>query len=168
MENDEATLHPPKAPPDLNGLSIQTGSNVIAVDVETTGLSPHRGHRVIEIAAVKIVAGQLCEAFHSLIDCGRIIPEAVQRINGITDAMLMGQPKSADVFSAFRNFIGNATLLAHNAPFDGSFIRHEFGRLGWGFRNPMRCTLELSRRRFPRLDNHRLEAVFGHTALHRE
>jgi DNA polymerase III epsilon subunit family exonuclease len=135
---------------------------VIAVDVETTGLSAARGHRVIEIAAVRIAAGQLGEAFHSLIDCGRPIPEAIQKINGITDEMLMGQPKPEAVFFKFRNFVGNSTLVAHNAAFDGPFIRHEFGRLGWGFRNPMRCTLELSRRRLTCLPNHRLETVFRH------
>lgn len=133
---------------------------IIAVDVETTGLSPLRGHRVIEIAAVEIVSGQIGNTFHSLIDCGRFIPQQVQQINGITNDMLSGKPKPETVFGQFRDFVGNATLLAHNAPFDGSFIRHEFGRLGWGFGNPMQCTLELSRRRFPRLPNHRLETVF--------
>ena len=140
---------------------IEKNEPLIAVDVETTGLSPLRG-RVIEIAAVKISSGQLKDVFHSLIDCGRPVPEPVQRINGITNEMLIGQPKPEAVFSAFRNFVGHSTLLAHNAPFDGSFIRHEFGRLGWGFGNPMRCTLQLSRRRFPRLENHRLETVFRH------
>jgi DNA polymerase III subunit epsilon len=150
----------PKIRPDAIG--AVKPETIIAVDVETTGLSPLRGHRVIEIAAVKIVSGQPGEAFHSLIDCGQTIPDSVQRINGITDEMLIGQPKPETVFAKFRDFVGNSTLLAHNAPFDGSFIRHEFGRLGWGFRNRMRCTLEMSRQRFPRLPDHRLETVFRH------
>lgn len=141
---------------------INKTETIIAVDVETTGLSPARGHRVIEIAAVKIVAGQLGDTFQSLIDCGRDIPEPVQRINGITNEMLVGHPKPETVFAHFRDFVENSTLLAHNAPFDLSFIRHEFGRLGWGLRNPMRCTLQMSRQRFADLPNHRLETVFRH------
>lgn len=169
MNNDTSELPPPNAVRNHNGPVTKTEPHgtgilktetIIAVDVETTGLSPIRGHRVIEIAAVKIVSGQPGDTFHSLMDCGRPIPEPVQRINGITNEMLIGRPKPETVFADFRDFIGNATLLAHNAPFDGSFIRHEFGRLGWSFQNPLRCTLQLSRQRFPGLPNHRLETVF--------
>jgi DNA polymerase III subunit epsilon len=103
---------------------------IVAFDVETTGLSPLRGHRVIEIGAVRIVNGASREEFHSLIDCGGSISMSSQRIHGITPAMLRGQPQPSVAFAAFRNFIGQAPLAAHNARFDMSFLRHEFGRLG--------------------------------------
>jgi DNA polymerase-3 subunit epsilon len=64
---------------------------VVAFDVETTGLSPHRGHRVIEIGAVRVLNGKFGEEFHSLIDCGGRISMSAQRIHGITPAMLRGQ-----------------------------------------------------------------------------
>ena len=56
---------------------------IVAFDVETTGLSPHRGHRVIEIGAVRVVNGAFTEEFHSLIDCGGSISMSAQRIHGI-------------------------------------------------------------------------------------
>jgi DNA polymerase-3 subunit epsilon len=132
---------------------------IVAVDVETTGLSPQRGHRVIEIGAVRIVNGAFTEEFHSLIDCGGSISMSAQRIHGITPAMLRGQPPPAAAFAAFRAFIGQALLVAHNAPFDISFLRHEFGRLGWPLPNRSLCTLQACRRRLIRLSDYRLETV---------
>jgi DNA polymerase-3 subunit epsilon len=137
---------------------VRTGE-LIAFDVETTGLSPHRGHRVIEIGAVRVVNGKFVEEFQSLIDCGGNISMSAQRIHGITPAMLRGQPPPPVAFAAFRDFIGQAPLAAHNARFDMSFLRNEFGRLGWPVPNRVLCTLEISRRRFRRLPNYRLETV---------
>jgi DNA polymerase-3 subunit epsilon len=132
---------------------------VVAFDVETTGLSPHRGHRVIEIGAVRVVNGAFGEEFHSLIDCGGSISMSAQRIHGITPAMLRGQPPPTDVFAAFRDFIGRAPLAAHNARFDMSFLRNEFSRLGWPLPNRSLCTLEACRQRLRMLPDYRLETV---------
>ncbi len=137
-------------------------NEIVALDVETTGLSPQRGHRVIEIGAVRVVNGELTEEFHSLIDCGVSISMSAQRIHGITPAMLRGQPPPAVAFGAFRNFIGHALLVAHNAPFEISFLQHEFGRLGWPLSNRFRCTLRTSRRRLHMLPDYRLETVARH------
>lgn len=134
------------------------GTSVV-VDVETTGLSPLAGHRIIEIGAISLKEGRLIDEFESLVDCGRTISKSAQRINGITDMMLRNQPKPKFVFNGFRNFIGDSTLIAHNANFDRLFIRHEFERLGWQFLNHTICTLDLSRRMIPSLPNHRLETV---------
>ena len=140
-----------------------TGSiEAVAVDVETTGLSPAYGHRVIEIAAVRVSGNGLGEEFHSLIDCGRKISPGARQVHGITDVMLWGQPLPDFAFDNFRRFVGNSNLVAHNAAFDRAFLRHEFGRLGWQFNNRMHCTLALSRRHFSDLADHRLETVFRH------
>ena len=64
----------------------------VVVDVETTGLSPRHGHRVIEIGAVAVEEGAVVGEFTTLIDAGVPIPPAVQAIHGITDEMLEGQP----------------------------------------------------------------------------
>jgi len=117
---------------------------IIAVDVETTGISPLRGHRIIEIGAVRINRGELTDEFHSLIDCGRPSSIRAQQVHGITPAMLVNQPAPIEAFSAFRDFVGNARLAAHNAAFDRQFLRHEYGRLGWRLANRTLCTLEPS------------------------
>ena len=62
----------------------------------------------------------------------------------------------------FLEFIADAPLVAHNAAFDMSFIRHELGRLGLGLPNRGICTVKLSRRLYPRLPSHKLEAVARH------
>jgi DNA polymerase III subunit epsilon len=76
--------------------------------------------------------------------------------------MLRGQPPPDVVLAAFRDYIDGALLVAHNARFDMAFLRHEFSRLKWPLTNRSSCTLELSRRRLPRLPNHRLETVARH------
>jgi DNA polymerase-3 subunit epsilon len=136
--------------------------NIVAIDVETTGLSPIQGHRVIEIAAVRFSSAGLGEEFHSLINCGRSIPPSVQRVHGISDRMLHGQPLPDSVFKRFKKFVGDCVLVAHNASFDCAFLHQEYIRQGWTFCNPVQCTLNLSRRVLPHLRNYRLETVFRH------
>ena len=133
----------------------------VVLDVETTGLSPGRD-RVIEIGAVAGEAGHIIDEFHSLIDPGRPTPWPAQRVNGITDAMLRGQPLPREVLPDFHRFLGQSALVAHNAPFDLGFLRSEFAGLGFGLANRYHCTLQLCRRAFPSLPNHRLETVARH------
>jgi DNA polymerase-3 subunit epsilon len=73
--------------------------------------------------------------------------------------MLRGQPPPAAVFAAFRAFIGQVPLAAHNAAFDMSFLRNEFSRLGWPLPNRTLCTLEACRRRLRMLPDYRLETI---------
>ncbi len=138
------------------------GARCIVVDVETTGLSPGSGDRVIEVGAVAIEAGIALAEFHSLVYVKKRVPLLVQQIHGITNEMLVGKPEPEEVFPRFREFIGNSILVAHNAQFDIRFLQHELGRLGLGLNNRYRCTLEMSRKRYPWLPNHKLETVFRH------
>jgi DNA polymerase III subunit epsilon len=144
----------------------------VVVDLETTGLSPRQGHRVIEIGAVAVENGAVVGEFTTLIDAGIPVPPVVQAIHGITDEMLAGQPKPEEVLPLFYAFIADSILVAHNAAFDVSFIRHEFARLKMGLPNRHVCTLEMSRLRFPRLIDRTLETVYLHlfpeTGLHRQ
>jgi len=134
-------------------------NGLVVFDVETTGLSPMRGHRIIEIGAVRLEKGTITTSFHSLIACGRPISKGAQRVHGITDDMLHGRPPPEEVFEDFRAFISKSMLVAHNARFDRSFLRNEFSRLGWGLPNRMLCTLKRSRQRLPELPNFKLETI---------
>jgi DNA polymerase-3 subunit epsilon len=133
----------------------------VVLDVETTGLSPGRD-RVIEIGAVAGEGERITGEFHSLIDPARPVPWPAQRVHGITDAMLRGQPLPHEVLPDFYRFLGQGALVAHNAPFDLGFLRSEFARLGLGLANRYHCTLQLCRKAFPSLPNHRLETVVRH------
>ena len=122
----------------------------VVVDLETTGLSSRRD-RIIEIGAVAGEGRLITDEFHSLIDAGQPIHRQAQRVHGISEAMLRGQPQPEEVLTKFYRFLGRSSLVAHNAPFDVGFLRHEFGRLGLGLTNRHYCTLRLARQRFPRL-----------------
>lgn len=134
-------------------------SKLFVIDLETTGLSPTRGDRVIEIAAVAVERGRIIREFQTLLQVPRLISRHAARVHGITNGMLAGQPFPEEVYPAFRDFIGDSVLIAHNARFDIAFLTHEFGRLGMALANRHICTLHLARKKFPGLSNHRLETV---------
>ena len=134
----------------------------VVFDVETTGLSPVYGDRVIEIGAIAVEKKQIAGEFHSLVNVGKRIPFPAHQIHGITNDMLTGQPLPEEAFPRFHAFVGDGILVAHNARFDVGFLKYEFSRLGLGLSNKYLCTLEMSRRRFPRLRNHKLETVYRH------
>jgi DNA polymerase III subunit epsilon len=107
----------------------------VTFDVETMGLFPAKGHEIIEIGAVAVNGDEMGEEFQSLICPTEPISEAANKVRGITAQMLVGQPKPEDVLPSFEQFIGNSTLVAHNADFDMNFLNHEFGRLGLNLNN---------------------------------
>lgn len=93
----------------------------VAFDTETTGLSSIED-AIVEIAAVRVVDGQITEEFSQLIDPERPMPADASAVNHITDDMLRGKPKIYEVLPAFRAFVGDDVVAAHNASFDGLFI----------------------------------------------
>ena len=123
---------------DLNGICIE---RTVVFDVETTGLSPRLGDRVIEIGAVALNGEKIVDEFHSLIRVDQPIHPAAQRIHGITEKMLSGQPRPEQVIPQFHVFIENSVLVAHNANYDMMFMGSEFARLNLDFRNVFFCTL---------------------------
>jgi DNA polymerase III subunit epsilon len=134
----------------------------VVVDLETTGLSPRQGHRIIEIGAVAVEGGAISDEFTTLVDAGVPVPIEVQAIHGITDEMLEGSPKTEEALPRFREFIGDSALVAHNAAFEVTFLRHELARLKLCLPNHHVCTLEMSRRLLPRLPDYTLEMVYLH------
>ncbi|WP_035025348.1 DNA polymerase III subunit epsilon [Enterovibrio calviensis] len=105
---------------------------IIVLDTETTGMNReggpvYEGHKIIEIGAVEIVNRKLTgRHFHVYIKPDREIdPEAIS-VHGITDEFLVGKPEYAAIHEEFLAFIKGAELVAHNAPFDVSFMDHEF------------------------------------------
>jgi DNA polymerase-3 subunit epsilon len=100
----------------------------VVLDTETTGLSHLDGHRVIEIACVEVDEGMPTgKSFHCYIDPERDNDPDAERVHGISRAFLIGKPRFGDteVVDAFLEFVGDATLVAHNAGFDRAFINYE-------------------------------------------
>jgi len=133
---------------------------VVVFDTETSGLSPQRHDRIIEIGAVKLNENGIVDEFSSLIDADVLISPYAQAIHGISPQMLCGQPQPAQVFRAFQQFVGYLPLIAHNASFDRNFLHAEYARLGYRLTNKIECTLQLSRKRLANLPNHKLETVY--------
>lgn len=138
------------------------GVTFVAFDTETTGFNA-RGGRVVEIAGVKFTLdGKVHGAFQSLINPGMPIPYGAMRVHGITDEDVHGQPDARHVLSQFFSFLDgpDTVLVAHNAPFDINFLRHEIARHDLRVpQNRVMDTLTLSRRYFRHLPNHRLATV---------
>ncbi|MBN2569843.1 MAG: 3'-5' exonuclease [Deltaproteobacteria bacterium] len=134
----------------------------VALDIETTGLSPRKGHRMIEIGAVAIEEGCMTEEFESLVSVERKISPKVQRIHGISNDMLINQPKFGDIFPRLQFFLKDSIIIAHNAWFDMDFLRREAGRLSMTLNNRYICTMEMSKKRYPGLLNYKLDTVYRH------
>lgn len=101
----------------------------VVLDLETTGLDPQLGHRVIEIALIRVQDG-VEQRFSSLVHPGMAIPVEGQAIHGIDDAMVDQAPRFEDLTSTLETMLQGAVLVAHNASFDLSFLEAEYGRLG--------------------------------------
>ena len=131
-------------------------TRAVLFDTETTGLEPHLGHRVIEIAALELNNDlPTGKHFHALIHPERDVPEDATRIHGFTLADLAGKPCFAEIVNELMDFFGDAQLIAHNAPFDFAFLDHEFRLLKLAPLSMHRMidTLALAKVRFPGMPN---------------
>jgi len=98
----------------------------VVVDLETTGASPKKGAAITEIGAVKVRGGEQIGEFSSFVNPLAAIPEYITDMTGITDLMLAQAPVIDEIFPTFLEFAGSHTetvLVAHNAPFDLSFLK---------------------------------------------
>ncbi|MCR9224777.1 MAG: DNA polymerase III subunit epsilon [Hyphomonas sp.] len=126
----------------------------IAFDTETTGLEWDKDDRVIELGAVELInhvpSGK---TFQTYINPGRPVSEATIRITGITDDDLVDKPGFEDptIVDAFLEFIGDATLVAHNAKFDRGFLNMELQRCGKSIIPEERWvdTVAIARKKYP-------------------
>jgi DNA polymerase III epsilon subunit family exonuclease len=98
----------------------------VIVDLETTGASPKKGAAITEIGAVKVKNGEYLGNFESFVNPLTPIPEYITQMTGITDLMLAKAPVIDEILPAFLEFAGSAEqtiIVAHNAPFDLSFLK---------------------------------------------
>ena len=98
----------------------------IVLDTETTGLEPSEGHRIIEIGCVELVNRRLTgNHYHQYLNPEREIDAGAIEIHGITNEQLADKPKFADIARDLLEFVKDAELIIHNAPFDVGFINNE-------------------------------------------
>jgi DNA polymerase-3 subunit epsilon len=137
----------------------------VAFDLETTGFLPGVD-KLVEIGAVKFQQGQPVAVFATLIDPETSIPEGASRVNGITDAMVVGKPKIQTLLDPLAEFCGDLPMVAHNAPFDFQFLSADIKKFeSRAARGPVLDTLALSRKLFPGLPNHKLGTLVEHLKI---
>jgi DNA polymerase-3 subunit alpha (Gram-positive type) len=136
------------------------GGEFIAIDIETTGFS--NSDHIIEIAAVKFKSGNPIEHFQSLVDPPVIISFKIENITGISNLMVSNAPTIDAVFPNFIRFTAGYKLVFHNASFDRRFINKYANEYGLPFNNEFEDTLPLSRKKFPKLYNHKLQTLVSY------
>jgi DNA polymerase-3 subunit epsilon len=103
----------------------------IVLDTETTGLDPAQGHRIIEIGCVELVNRRLTgNNYHQYVQPEREIDEGAEQVHGISTGFLADKPKLIDIIDGLIEYLKDAELVIHNAPFDVGFLNHEFKRAG--------------------------------------
>ncbi|GLG00595.1 DNA polymerase III PolC-type [Alicyclobacillus hesperidum subsp. aegles] len=131
----------------------------VVFDTETTGLNA-REDTLIEIAAVKVRGGEIVDTYASLIDPERPLSPKITELTGISNDMVKGQPKLADVLAKFREFVQGSILVAHNAEFDVGFLNQCAERLGMpAWEEPVIDTLALARALYPGEKNYKLKTL---------
>jgi len=138
----------------------------IVLDFETSGISPQRGDRAIEIGAVRVEQGEIVSRFQSLMNPGFRINSFIENYTGISNAMLVEAPGNNEVMSNFADFIADgAPLVAHNASFDQRFLEYEFACVDVTHDNPFGCSMLAARRVYPEAPNHKLGTLVDYKNL---
>lgn len=133
----------------------------VVVDCETTGGSPGRGHRVTEIAAIRVDRrGFITDEFRSLVNPLRPIPRTVSRLTNITESMVTEAPLFTEVAPRLQQILAGGVFVAHNAPFDLRFVEWEMKRGDFGApKGRVLCTARLARKMIPELRSKSLDSL---------
>jgi DNA polymerase-3 subunit epsilon len=111
----------------------ETQRRQLALAVETTGLDPALGHRIIEIGAIEMINRQQTGAvFHVYLTPEREVDASAVAAHGLTDEFLADKPRFAEVADEFQEFIRGAELVIHDAPTGIGFLNAELARLNMG------------------------------------
>lgn len=98
----------------------------IVLDTETTGTEVNQGHRIIEIGCVELVNRRFTgNVFHKYINPQRASDVAAFAVHGIKDEFLATQPLFQEISEQLIDFLKDAELIIHNAPFDVAFLNQE-------------------------------------------
>ncbi|MGL5151196.1 MAG: PolC-type DNA polymerase III [Clostridium sp.] len=142
----------------LNENGEDLDSDYVVFDLETTGFSS-KNDKVIEIGAVKVSDGKIIDSFSVFVNPERSIPYKIIELTGITDDMVKDAKTIEEVLPAFLDFCNGCVLVAHNAPFDTAFIKHNCNLMGLPFNYGVLDTVPLARFLYPDLKKVKLNLV---------
>lgn len=136
------------------------------VDVETTGMSPAKGGRVIDVAVARLTPEGITLVLDTLVHADAPVPEGIAALTGITGALLRSAPPFAAVADRVLDAIRDAVFVAHNARYDWGFLSAELERArAVRLTGPRLCTIRLTRKLVPELDYRNLDAVMYHFGI---
>lgn len=143
----------------------------VSLDFETTGLD-YKKDKIIEIAAIKYRNGIETDKLISLVNPQRNISKAASNVNHITDDMVASSPTENEIIPKLIEFLSNSLIVGHKISFDLRFLETAAQKLNLDVQYNYVDTLEISRKLFPDLVNHKLETIskkvgFNSDAMHR-
>ena len=130
----------------------------VVFDIETTGFSP-LVNKIIEIGAVKVIGGKITERFSTFVNPQIPIPFHIENLTSIRDDMVMDAPTIEEILPEFLKFCEGCVMVAHNADFDMSFIRHNCDLQGISYDFTIADTVALARMLLPNLNRFKLDTV---------
>lgn len=137
----------------------------VAIDVETTGLSPLY-NELIEISAIKYEGAKKLDTFSTLIKPKKEVSRTITNLTGITNKMLEDAPTIEKVMPELIEFIGDNPIVAHNANFDYSFLQNNSNKSFTN--NKVIDTVAISRKMISNLPNHKLNTVARYIGIQEE
>ena len=138
---------------------------IAVIDFETTGLSPDMGDRATEVAVVIVDGGVIVDRYQSLMNAGVRVPAFIEALTGISNTMISKAPSAAKVMRELAEFVGDLSLVAHNASFDSKFLDAEWSRINKHRQQEFACSLLLARRIYPVAPNHKLGSLVSYLGL---
>ena len=133
--------------------------DVVVLDFETTGLSPVR-NEIIQIGAIKFKKAKMVDQFSSYAKASQPIPQMITNITGITDETVQDAPPLEESLYQLRDFIGDHTIVAHNASFDLKFLLENYHRYDIDYPAPTVIdSLVLARKYIQETPNHKLPTL---------
>ena len=131
----------------------------VVYDLETLGLNSHEND-IIEIGAVKMLGDRIIDTFSKFVKPSRSIPRKIEELTGINNSLVAGADSIQVVLPEFMEFIGDATLVAHNAKFDIGFIKRDVKKyLGYDYKPSVIDTLQWAKDLMPELNGYGLKTV---------
>lgn len=134
------------------------------IDIETTGLNVMRD-KIIEIAVLLLTPQGIEASWHQLINPQCVIPAAISRLTGISQAMVDETRPFASIAEELMVLLKDCVLVAHNARFDYGFLKNAFKAEGISFQLPVLCSIALMKQCYPKLPSYRLAALQHHFQL---
>ena len=135
----------------------------VVIDIETTGNAPKKGDRIIQIGLVVVERGKIIDQFSSFINPEREIPQFIQQFTGIANDRVQEAPTFSSIAPIVMEYLHDAYFVAHNVPFDLSFIQYELEASGYNyFSGPFIDTVELARLLLPTEESYKLNHLANH------